>query len=603
MITASSLSPAAASSFKAFTSLDRTSLTDSVNVLFGLTVVCVVGCAFYSASKLYTAYQCYYHTSFGLPDELKLVKCRALLVAVDRKKAAGENVELRLQECESLFNSISKGFSSTDKEKFLVKLAQHYVEKDPEHAYSISQSLTSSNQLFDAAQTIQKKCPAFDQKKLTMLYERAVIAREIEKKQEAKSETRENSFEDVSWELKLAQSFHAVGKSQDKDICMSQAMIIANSFKEPLTKIRALCKIAVCSRQIEAYSSEKQSVVDAQALMSEIPAHHLVQAHLYLAHTYLALDDTVKMEQKLRHVYVFYHENPTEIHKDLYLFAQCISKFSKDPKYDTGFSNEHTIQPLILMALEKLKLPAKDEANTYLNIARIYQENLVEDAVSEETLKKLAQGMIVNLPIDSAEDRNSKIELLVRLGSYSKQQPKSAMIDILNHLEVLYASCPFESTHDDIWNKMDLGITIVKFYNEMKMEAQSTAFFQKWVSDLINQKDKSASSKIYLLAYILKHYHADFSPDQRNSLAQEADEKLFKQLSPNERKTCFVKVVNDYLDVDIDISLPFLSGWETYQARSSVITAAVTAVSIGAIYFYPATTPLLLVGAFVLRLR
>ena len=123
------------------------------------------------------AYQFSKHTAFGLDDELKLVKCNALLLEADEKTT--EDAKPLLQQCESLLAVMTGTQYSHDKEKILVKLAGHYAKTDPDHAYSIAQRLTFYAKMnpdhdysitqhlvffdypFDAAQSIQKQQPDF----------------------------------------------------------------------------------------------------------------------------------------------------------------------------------------------------------------------------------------------------------------------------------------------------------------------------------------------------------------------------------------------------------------------------------------------------------
>jgi hypothetical protein len=356
-MTTSCLSTLPAPSLFSFSPETNTFLTGKINVLFGATVACCAAGLAYVLYNFYQAYQFSMHTSFGLDDHSKLVKCKALLSEADKKvfapKKTGEkaiglkDVLQLLQPCETMLDSIPDSFQS-DKEKLLHDLVIQYSREEPEHAYSIAQRLTSSESLLDATSWIRRSDSAFNKGKLNSLYEKAYQAREREQKDvdkrlspDSKSQgidlplkyakatrTREN----INFSLTLATGFHTVGNSQHAEECFGNAQQLALTIEIPLEQMRALCEISFYLHQTQDNSSAKSSIDSATKLLCEIQEKDLIEARVALANAYYWVKNFEEMYQELQKVIELFEANFST--RNPYPFESLIDMIDSAKKYE-----------------------------------------------------------------------------------------------------------------------------------------------------------------------------------------------------------------------------------------------------------------------------
>jgi hypothetical protein len=632
MTTPSTLPAIGPTSFTAFIPAANTPLIDKIHGLFGWTMACFFAGAACCIHDLYQAYQFSTHTAFGLNDQFKLVKCRALLLEADEKQAT-ENIQPLLQQCEALLTSITQKTLSDGKESLLAKLAQHYAKTDPEHAYAIAQRLPlplrllnpvkSIQRLFDVAQSIQKQHPDFDKIKLDFLYLRALDV----------------AFENpslmnwVDWSPILVKACHRV---QARNLCVKRAHDLAHTDENPLAltvkknpldrlkpldRMKALCKIAECSYEIHDQCRTKSSIDSAKELMDKMPKEDLIQAHLVLANAYLCVGNISEMDQELRDVEQLFKADLSLIHKNLSGFAKLINKINEKNMVESYFHNfkvEDMIEKALVHISSLARLDqAQQKAEAYLDLADLCQIELVKSSALKYINWDDVYNVIVSLPCDSEIEINSKIiainskiDLLSRLIHFYKNDLGVAQ-KILQELERLYDQYPVEANAlMGFWNKAELGKKIVMLYNEVGLADESEQFFKKQISDIVDLKDTDASDSIIELAASnritnLAHYGEDFScsKEQKKAALEAAEKDLLPQVkSNNQRNFVLAHIAEGYLQVDSQKSLNILVDLEDRQAKNCKALAFVTAVATASMFFYPTVTPVLFLGAGVLRL-
>jgi tetratricopeptide (TPR) repeat protein len=389
-MTTSCLSTLPAPSLFSFSPEASTSLTGKINVLFGSTVACCAAGLAYVLYNFYHAYQFSMHTSFGLDDHSKLIKCKALLSEADKKvfgpkktgeKATGlKDVLHLLQQCETMLDSLPDNFQS-DKEKLLHDLVIQYAREKPEHAYSIAQHLTSSGPLLAAAEWIRKSHS--NKGNLNSLYEKAYQAREREQKgvdkslsPDCKSQGIDQDIErllksakamhtsgNINFSLKLATGFHTVGNSQRAKECFEKAQQLALTIEIPLEQMRALCEISYYLHQTQDNSSAKSSIDSATKLLCAIQEQDLIEARVVLADAHYWVKNFEKMYQELQKVIELFEANFSTCNPSL--LKSLINMIRSDKKYkkhQNALSNVkfdtliEQARPFIKSSMQKEKL-------------------------------------------------------------------------------------------------------------------------------------------------------------------------------------------------------------------------------------------------------
>lgn len=587
------------STLSAFSPANSSLLTGKMNVLFGLAVAyCAAGAA-YALYNFYQAYQFSTHSSFGLSEKLKLIKCEALLLKAAEKKAQ-EDVQPLLQQFEALLDSIIIDRPHSDplddavdrprihaKERLLVKLAQHHAEKNPAHAYLIAQHLTSSDRIFDVAESIRKHHPTW---RLASLFQLAAEAREKEALSIALTgPSTVNTMDGIVWSLKLAEAYLWQGLSQVGVKLAQKALMLALTIENPLDKMKALGCIANCQYKPQAYDS----IAVAKDLLRNMPIEDLVQAHLILADVYLHNKRFLDMGPELDAVVKLFQKEPAT-HKDLAIYARFIKKNNEHFISSIGASQ---VQDLINQVLKYIStLVGKNKVEAYLNLSSIYLEELVEDPESRNEIRDEVASLIGGMPELSEKEISSKIDSWCRLIYFYKQDPQGAQ-SIIYELERLYDLCPLNTDSQEIWSKAKLGHRIIALYGLMGLADVSDKFFQKQVSDIVYQSDRDgdidASCKITKLSM------TDFPSihsKQQNEAKLDAAERFLPQLSNREWNTAQANIAEGYLRVDPQKSLDILTDLENHQRNICLIKATITGVGLAALRFCPLASPVIFLG-------
>ncbi len=607
MVTNSSFSTAQRVS-SALPQFNNPSLLRRINWTFAFKAAYLTAGVAYCVHHLYQAYQLTQHTSFGLDDRFKLAKCQALFAEAQEKDFA--NAKPLLQQCEDLLASIpaNKTFSY-DKNRFLVELAQYYAAHDPEHSYQMALNLSSSHELLRVARSI-KQAPNFDTGRLNDLFVRAYTTTIQEYNQPGCLILSMKQHE----MLEFAKIFHSLNNLELSSECMTKALELANAEVNDLARFRAFCQIVRYCKEIGNEDQMRSSIEAVQVLLNDKAVGvDAIEARLNLASIFFFLENFSRMDQELGKVVSLIGENdPLTTVKNLYPLAKLISILRKNEKTQSAFK-DFEVEPLIEGALTALgedrrnPLSATDRVEAYLGIASIYQEKLLNTPAEKNKVLNKALQEIQNLPENTDEEVNSKIDLLMRLSYHCKNDVDTTRQIILS-LENFYDRCPGEFDHTSSlrWEKPSFGKQILRLYNKANLQERAAVFFQKYLSDLQKTKrDKDIFNKISrLVTYASHNVGVDGYDNVDQTRAQlKAAEALLSQItsSISYEHACSM-IIQGYLQTDRQKGLELLENYENQQARSCVISAIAIPIFMGILHLYPKTAPFLSIGSFAFRL-
>ena len=571
------------------TSPPNTSLFDRIDWVFGFYVGFLIAGASYCLYHLYQAYQLKHHTAFGLDDRFKLIKCQALLTEAKEKEKKGENAQPLLQECESLLALVKGNLPSDNKEQVVLQLALYLAKNDPTRSYQMAQQLTSSHDLFKAAETIKKNHPRFDPTLLNDLFTQAFVAMN----QEEQTSRFKNSYLGFVRLLDFAKAFHAVNNHASVSICIRKALDFANASETPSNRIDSLCQIVKCYHAIEDYSNRNSSLESAERLFLEKKAElsivDQIHTRLGLARTFFFVEMFEKMDQELEVITQLIQAlDPLISIKLLYSLAALVAQMKTAP---SSFKSA-SMDVLITRAVEALRTPQSGELkasseliDNCLNLASVY-EFLGRTAEGQPTLE-LAFREIKSLPEASKEESESKVDAILKLLDYY-QDPTVAK-EPLAILKGFYDRASADiGSH---WKKDTLGRRILVLYKKMGLTTEADVFFQKYLADL-KKMEKDPFKKISRLVNSEIHFNRvhllGLLPDQRKKIL-EAAEALLPQLNSIDYKLSLATIMKGYALVDQQKSFQLLEIYENQEARSHFITAMALPVIMGVLYHSPPT--------------
>jgi len=590
--------------FQASPPLSNPPLLHRINWAFGFYVAYLTAGVSYCLYNLYQAYQFSHHTSFGLDNRFKLAKCQALFD--EAKEKDFENAKPLLQQCEALLASITAD-SSSDKRRFLMKIAKYYAECNPERSYQMALSFSSSDELFTIAQSIYKKHPDFNADKLNTLFSRAYEAQNQEEKDPNRSRI---LFTNLREMLELVKVFHSLKNDTLSNQCMTKALELAKAETKDLDQSTAFCQIARCYQEI-GNPEMRSSIELARALLNDkVVGVHIIGARLNLAHTFFSFEDFSNMDQVLKEAMsLIEKDDPLTTLKNLYSLAKLTTEIRKSEKAKSTFKN-FEVEPLIQKAFTALQenklnsLSAEARASGYLEIASIYQ-GLLNHSVEGSKALDAAFQEIQKLPEDTDEAINAKIDLLMQL-SHFYEKDANTMGKIIQSLENLYDRCPveFDSTSGLEEEKPGFGKEILRLYNKAGLTEQSDVFFQKYLSDLqTSQRDKDIFNKINRLVTYAHRYVGDYQNVGQIRAQLEAAEALLPQVTSSiSYKYALSMIIQGYLEIDRQKGLTLLENYENQQAKNCLITAIAIPILMGIAYVYPEAGSLLSLGVSALSL-
>ncbi len=477
-----------------------------------------------------------------------------------------------------------------------MELIQIYAKIDLNHADELAQRLTSHDDVFEAAQLIQKTKPDFDHQKLLLHFGKSLQLLTAEAGKERKFAI---PFLDVNSSLDLAKAFHRLKDEKSKTIALGLALIFKQKCNGSLSQIRALCEIAKVCHKIGNQDHYTRSVEEAKKLCSDVLSKSdLVHAHLTFAHLFLSTHEYAKMDEELKEIQEAFQA------ADSYVRAEkcgelvvIMNKIQTTETVSSEFKN-FSVEPLIKAVSDSLPsalsaTTADRRAKAYLDVAGAYSE-LGKDNEAKQTLR-LALDQIKTLPENTEEEIKTKDDLLRKATVFYKKH-SDEVCETLQLLNNLYDKIPsFESL-----KKETIALTIIHTYNEMGRKHESMLFFNKYLSDKKNQKKEVESQIIYLMSD-----YPCFLPEQRKALL-EAAEALLPKVSSSTYADMTSRIAEGYLKVDRQKSLELLKKYETTmkmtRATHHFALAAFSAFTAGITYFYPQTRIFLSVGVGALQL-
>jgi hypothetical protein len=576
----------------AFIPTETTSLFARINFIFCLQMLALAVWIPQCLSNLYKACQLKFHTSFGLNDSFKILKCQALL----NEAKSSKNAKPLLQKCESLLASITDKSSS---QKLLLELAQYYAKNDPNRSYEMAQQLSSSRSLLHAAQSLQKVHPNFDSYKLTVLYARAFQAL--------------SSKSEIIDSLELAEAFYSVRNKLLTNQCIEKALRSVNDLSSAIVPIRIqlFCQIYKCYRKIEDQIGADSALTSAQNLLKEKTAPtNLIQARLHLADTFLSLQMFKEMDTEIDEIVKTFEEDISPSIENLSLLTQLIRKIGKVES--SSIYKDFQVRPFIEKALQFLEKDSSTEQNAqsrvrvYVKIAELIKEKLSNDdddgmliAFSQkadvELLVKAEKGIskeIQALPETTAEDISFKGNVLIKF----IRLDGADTAEVLNRLEALEKLYTQYSPRD-AREKFNFGGSILSCYNEVieldlltngqELKKRAEAFLKKHLSDIENEEKKETNIKIVWL--LNAGDMSNCSPEQKK-IFLEAAEALLPQLPPHQYEASLAEIIEKYLKVDRQKGVALLENYENRQAKThftQALTAGAAAIFTGTLVFYP----------------
>ncbi len=575
------LASSTASLFNTFLPVGSTSLFNRVNLVYGLFFAGLSYCAY----NLYRVYQYTQHTSYGLNDNLKLAKCHALYAKAKEKDCQG--VQSLLLQCEEILVSITDEKLLKDKEELLVKLAKlHAQYRNLEYAYKLAESLSLSDNIFNVA--ISLLIANFDATRLDDLIIQAFEAKKQENKQL-----------DVDTLLMFAKSISSSNLIYANGI-VKNAKELANSLKETLPKIRALCQIAQCLQERGNLEGAKIAIETARThfLDGKTTSAEDVEIRLVLADAFFSARDFENMNIELKAVRKLITEK-TQPAKNVYLLAKLQNKIKNTAKVDEKFKSfdfEKLISPTMYDLAKNLS--DGNRAEDCLTLASMYQEGFLEESDKKQNVLDKAFEYIDLLRESTDEDIKSKIDLLERLSSFDNSDVRDVVI---SKLVTLYN----KKNQSDRDSKIQAVIAskILKIYNKEGLEQQSGLFLQECRTNLENT-NANACDKIGQLVAFAEHIdHGGHLTTEQMVTQLKAAEALLPQLDPSiSYEGTLALIAKGYSQIDPQKSLELLGNYQDKQAKSCKITAAVSAALSGITYFYPGPG-LLLSGAYAVSRR
>lgn len=573
-------------------------------------VTVAVGYLFY---HLYKWAQFNSHSSLGLDESLRLVRCKALL-AEAREKALTSNVEPLLQECETLLASVSDRSHSFETKPVVLELALYYVNKNPDRACQIAQQLSSSYRLNEVAQAIQKQHPDFDKGKLNSLWEKAFEA--VERNQNSSSLKMPYVY--LQQWLEFVKSFYAYGNTVYKNRALAQALDLAAHSENDLDRISAWRQIAKCYRQIGGIRHIDSSIPIAQKLITEKKLEDSIPAQLDLALMlfYAGRNEEARLVAN-RAMDLFSGSDAKVMAEQLFLFVMLEKKIKELGIELPGFNfNAKVFIDTALKAVLESELNAETLVNLYLKIIRAYQQT--------DDIKKVEEVVGYALPmIRDVEDSHQRARYFLDLAHYQPERMKKEVADLAlepiralpestdaeihskrDLLGELLQSCSpeeskaslqiLESLYEKVTEpgrKVEMGMMILRLYNQKNMTTETSTFFEKFLDDF-KKNDEGLRSRISRLGIELinpynpeEYFKNETTLKQIQQLLEEA-ERLLPQLGSFSRNIDLAYLAQGWLRIDRQKALKLLEGIEKKQAIRHIASASVAAVALGAMYYY-----------------
>ncbi len=565
--------------------------TTKINRTFGLYLTAGAYC-------LYNVYQWIHWqsgASFLLDSPLKAIKCKRLLIEARVVLLKDEEglAKSCLKECKTLLLTIG----SQAPQKILLELVKLYAEVDLEEAIQLAQNLTSSADLYEAAETIQKKMPAEqDLNPVILLFHKSLVA----------CDQIDKTSEKLQQLLKLAKVFHALKPIQTQhtatcikhkndalDIALKR---LANKLEPGLAQMQAYCAIAKCYQELGCSKVE----IDVMFLSIDSPLFALKGVDQFLSGYLADADASLSCGR---------YERASNALSSMHSLRYA--KYTLDPLWATDLAAEIKLRIILQKHLKekwtpleifktyafyethslKVKTSLKEELEMTLQFASALQElkqsKDTEAAPLSDQYANQACEQILLLPLTTDQEISDKAKWLKRVGAYEAlSDPKKRAT--LKSLRELYHKSYLDNGHE--FDKNKIGLLYLELDNKWH---QDSLFFERFLEDL-TKRNEDVSSKIERL--ITYSQNAFLTQLQKNDMLRAAEALLAK--NPSHSHT-LARLAEAYLEIDKNKTFELIRNFEKHQAAYFRNIAFVAAASLVAMRFSKLAGSLLLAGALV----
>jgi hypothetical protein len=482
------------------------SSTQASSVIKSIFTACLGGALY----CLYKSFKATYVSLHDLGQQLKFIKCQALLAEVEAPNQTEERRTTLLADCHTLYTSLS----GQNKDKIGLRLVKNYLTIDPDACYAIAKGLSSHKLLFEAVDILHKKSDVPE----TIIPSLLEKAYDIYRQEPI---TENTAFSHVKTSMDYAKgclNFHA---NTAKGNALERALICLPFLTHSVLQVRALCHFvryyfheatihnASSPSQMEEYLSKTEST--CASLFS--PDDQLC-ARIYHVDVLLHIGqfETAKTEMgKL--------EKLIEAQKDNSVPSAYLLPFAKLLKAIRVAKHplQGTLSPQAFETfVKKVRLSNAPfcRPQDHLNIAKACLE-LDDKAGANKALEAALYTDIMALPQENSDQLREKCFLGIAACELL-QKNQSSLDTALEWLEKLYEKISSES-QPRVQNVV--GTRILTFYNQGSKTTQSTQFFEKHLKNIQNIADPSVKMKI--LASILAEEESPnclLLPEQQRAL-------------------------------------------------------------------------------------
>lgn len=580
--------------------LPRNTPSAAIKRIAGVYGVVCTGVLCYSIYNLYKAYQASVFPALLLSDEMRCLKCKALLAEASGKSR--EEAAPFLAQFDTLFSSISNCPLYADvKETLLLKLAQYHVQMNPEKAYQLAQGLSDFQRVLKVVQAIHKEHPAFDKTKLGDLLHKANVAITV-KTEHLVLPIDEKIWWQISNWLDVAKTACAVQCAEQAQAALANAEELLEK-EQPHSRVARRCLIAEHYHTIGDAGKTKTIIQQAkqewEKLENTASLVDKIDTELMFASTFSSIEYLASRTHSLNNVTTLLgNDTSSETIHMIYPFIKLLVSMQRAGKPSalniSGWANTLTARALHSLPLKTL--PEDQQLGALLSLIPIYHEKLVDNPTMLTLLRERVAPVIDALPEES--EKNLRIKIAHYEESPEKVKP------LLQQLETLYDSYPVETAHDAI-NKNNCGRFILATYTKIGLTDASAAFFPKYQASF---NDKDTWTTVYKLT-CAAHEKELFDPltlEQRQALAQAAENLLPQITRPVYRRHATELVLEAYLTVKSPRAHQLIAEQEQLVAAQEMKTRLAYGIALpillGLPHVYPRAGGWITLGAIAARI-
>jgi hypothetical protein len=506
--------------------------------------------------SLYYLYKNFKAACAFLPDlgqQLKFIKCQALLAEVEATDQTVEKRSALLADCLSVYASLS----GKNKDNVGLRLAKNYLAINPYACYAIAEGLSSHWLLFEAAEYIREKKSDAPKTIIASLLRKAYATYNPE------PITEETAFSHLATSLKYAKACVLCTARQAADEALTRALRCGEMLVKSDLHLPAICNFIRYYHGVNEVQKKQAYIEQAKAAYEflDSPLTKL-QASISLAEMWLEIGDlqaTGKEMERIRDLAA--EQTKSSVPSKMILeLAQLLNKIRQGTNSDQFIHFHTSLNPFINKMVVSAGADLRLDDN--LNIVRSCFE--VGDTPQAKWGVDTILEEINNLP-DSQERIQTKCLCLMDLCAILHTY-KSPLDNALKLLLSLYDKL---SPTDQLRNFV--GIRILTLLNDTSCTEDSKQFFDKKFHNATTLMATLQSDEVHLL------------PEQQETLLKDA-----KILSRND-STMLPIIASRYLKTDRKQCFELIELCETrintYWAEKALKTAAIALLAFG-LYCY-----------------